>query len=96
MREGFRLVQTNAYKYEDTIVWLVPLKDITVIEKIVVSRSRTRKPRECAGYTTLFAETPNNGKSSQFFRRIFIADPNGIDPDKVLPGVCLTKPESVV
>jgi hypothetical protein len=94
MREGFRLVQTNAYQYEDTIVWLS--QDTKVTEKIVVSRSRTRKPRECVGYTTLFPETPNNGKSSQFLRRIFIADPNGIDPDKVLPGVRLTKTESVV
>jgi hypothetical protein len=96
MREGFRLVQTNAYQYEDAIVWLVLLKDIKVIEKIVVTRSRTRKPRVCVGYATLFPETPNNGRSSQFLRRIFLADPNGISPDKILPGVRLTTVKSVV
>lgn len=91
MIEGFRQVQENAYQYEDQIIWL--LKDITgVREKIIVTSNRTRKPRgPYIGYSTLYLETPNMGRPSRFFRRVFILDPEGLAPDKVIPGVRLDK-----
>lgn len=91
MIEGFRQVQENAYQYEDQIIWL--LKDITgVREKIITTSNRTRKPRgPYVGYSTLYPETPNMGRPSRFFRRVFILDPEGLAPDKIIPGVRLAK-----
>jgi hypothetical protein len=93
VREGFRLVQENAYQYEDDLVWLLPLNQIpSVKEKIITTSSRTKKPRgKYVGYATLFPETPNNGRPSKFYRRVFILDPEGLAPDKVIPGVRLDK-----
>jgi hypothetical protein len=93
MREAYRQVQENAYQYEDSIIWLLPLKDITgVREKIITTSNRTRKPRgPYVGYSTLYPETPNNGKRSRFFRRVFILDLEGLAPDKVIPGVSFAK-----
>jgi hypothetical protein len=91
MREAYRQVQENAYQYEDAVIWL--LKDITgVREKIITTSNRTRKPRgNYVGYSTLYPETPNNGNRSRFFRRVFILDPMGLAPEKVVPGVRLAK-----
>ena len=93
MREAYRQVQENAFQYEDSIIWLLPIKQITgVREKIITTSSRTRKPRgQYIGYTTLFDCTPNMGRPSKFFRRVFILDPLGLSPNKVIPGVRLEK-----
>ena len=93
MREAYHQVQENAFQYEDQIIWLLPIKQITgVREKIVTTSSRTRKPRgPYVGYSTLFPETPNMGRPSKFYRRVFILDPMGLAPDKVLAGVSFAK-----
>jgi hypothetical protein len=91
MREAYRQVQENAYQYEDAVIWL--LKDITgVREKIITTSNRTRKPKgPYVGYSTLYPETPNMGHSGKFYRRVFILDPMGLAPEKVVPGVRLAK-----
>jgi hypothetical protein len=92
MREGFRHVQENAYQYEDSIIWLLPEKGLRVREKIITTSNRTRKPRgKYAGYSTLFPETPNNGRAGRFYRRVFIDDPDGLSVDKIVAGVSFAK-----
>jgi hypothetical protein len=93
MREAYRQVQENAYQYEDQIIWLLPIKQITgVREKIITTSNRTRKPKgPYVGYSTLYPETPNMGHSGKFYRRVFILDLMGLAPDKVIPGVSFAK-----
>jgi len=95
MREAFNLIQESNLQYEDTIVWLKPIKEIVgVIDKIVTAKTRNRKPSSktpIVGYGVLFDSTPNNGCRGHFFRRIFIESADGISPSEVLPGVSVEK-----
>lgn len=92
MREAFRQVQHNSLEYEDSIVWLVPINGVTVVDKVVTSRSRNRKPScrgKIVGYSILFKYTPNNGVPGQFFRRVFLEQPGSIYATNVFPGCSL-------
>ncbi len=74
-------------EYEDRILWIKKVDG--VVEKRVVCKSRTRKPpgKNIVGYSTLVEDSPNNGTPGCFNRRIFLEDPNGMDPERVFPGV---------
>lgn len=83
-------------EWEDIIVWLKQVEKVS--EKHVVCKNRARKPgrKGIVGYSTLMADSPNNGHVGCFNRRIFVEDANGVSPRRYLPGCHLTSPANVV
>jgi|WetSurMetagenome_2_1015567.scaffolds.fasta_scaffold02484_19 hypothetical protein len=76
-------------EYEDTIVWLKKVE--RVVEKRVVCKNRTKRPKgKFVGYSTLVEDSPNNGTSGCFNRRIFLEDANGTTVNEVYPGVSVS------
>jgi hypothetical protein len=73
-------------EYEDQLIFLKVVEKVS--EKNVVCKSRSRKPTgKIVGYSTLTKDSPSNGTPGCFNRRVFIEDPEGVEPSKLFAGV---------